>query len=127
MQLASDCTGRVDAGTVFECHVLDRLVITPRILQTIATRPVLRPGGDDRDGPPVPRDGSRANRANRVERRGVDVSGTRESHRLELVGHNDLAGRGDGMQIMRQGDALYVGHMGPSGMATSVLDVGDPR
>ena len=55
------------------------------------------------------------------------MSGTRESHRLELVGHNDLAGRGDGMQIMRQGDALYVGHMGPSGMATSVLDVGDPR
>jgi len=31
------------------------------------------------------------------------------------------------MQIMRHRDALYVGHMGPSGVATSVLDISDPR
>lgn len=41
------------------------------------------------------------------------------------IGHSDLAGFGDGMQLMRSGDALYVGHFGPSGMGTSVLDVSD--
>jgi hypothetical protein len=29
------------------------------------------------------------------------------------------------MQVIREGDALYVGHFGPSGMGTSVLDVAD--
>lgn len=42
------------------------------------------------------------------------------------VGHSDLAGFGDGMQVMRHGDALFVGHFGPSGMGTSILDVSDP-
>jgi hypothetical protein len=53
--------------------------------------------------------------------------GTREAHGLRLVGHSDLGGCGDGMQVLRQGDALYVGHTGPSGMGTSILDVSDPR
>ncbi|HET9258845.1 MAG TPA: hypothetical protein VFP42_01810 [Acidimicrobiia bacterium] len=44
---------------------------------------------------------------------------------LRLVGHSDLGGYGDGMQVMRHDDALYVGHFGPSGMGTSILDVGD--
>jgi hypothetical protein len=48
-----------------------------------------------------------------------------EAAGLQLVGHNDLGGNGDGMQIMRNGDALYVGHFGPSGMGTSILDVSD--
>jgi hypothetical protein len=30
------------------------------------------------------------------------------------------------MQVMRHGDALYVGHFGPSGMGTSILEVSDP-
>lgn len=30
------------------------------------------------------------------------------------------------MQVLREGDALYVGHFGISGMGTSVLDVSDP-
>lgn len=42
------------------------------------------------------------------------------------IGHSDLGGFGDGMQLMRSGDALYVGHFGPSGMGTSVLDASDP-
>lgn len=42
------------------------------------------------------------------------------------VGHSDLGGFGDGMQVMRTGDALYVAHFGPSGMGTSILDVSDP-
>ncbi len=44
---------------------------------------------------------------------------------FHLVGHSDLDGYGDGMQVMRHGDALYVGHFGPTGMGTSVLDVSD--
>jgi hypothetical protein len=42
------------------------------------------------------------------------------------VAHSDLDGCGDGMQVLRHGDALYVGHFGPSGMGTSILDVSDP-
>jgi hypothetical protein len=50
---------------------------------------------------------------------------TRASDKLQLIAHCDLNGHGDGMQIMREGDALYVGHHGPSGMGTSVLDVSE--
>jgi hypothetical protein len=42
------------------------------------------------------------------------------------VGHSDLAGFGDGMQVMRWRDALYVGHFGPSKMGTSILDASNP-
>ena len=50
---------------------------------------------------------------------------TLEAHGLELIGHTDLGGRGDGMQIMRNGDTLYVGHMGDFGVGTSVVDISD--
>ncbi|TMG56143.1 MAG: hypothetical protein E6H87_13870 [Chloroflexi bacterium] len=49
-----------------------------------------------------------------------------EQNGLELVGHSDLGGRGDGMQVMRNGDVLYVGHMGDFGVGTSVVDIADP-
>src|SRR6266511_1669198 len=49
-----------------------------------------------------------------------------EQHGLELVGHTDLDGRGDGMQSMRSGNMLYVGHMGDFGVGTSVVDIADP-
>lgn len=45
---------------------------------------------------------------------------------LQTIGHSDLGGYGDGMQVMLHGDALYVGHFGPSGMGTSILDASDP-
>ena len=45
---------------------------------------------------------------------------------FDVVGHSDLGGCGDGMQVVREGDALYVGHFGPSGMGTTLLDVADP-
>ena len=48
-----------------------------------------------------------------------------ESQALRLIGHSDLNDFGDGMQLMRSGDALYVAHFGPSGMGTSILDVSD--
>jgi len=50
----------------------------------------------------------------------ADISGFRQ------IGHSDLGGYGDGMQVMRSGDALYVAHFGVSGMGTSVLDASDP-
>ncbi|WP_238993241.1 LVIVD repeat-containing protein [Nocardioides caldifontis] len=49
-----------------------------------------------------------------------------ESRGLRTVGHHDLGGFGDGMQVMVEEDAVYVGHFGPSGMGTSVLDGSDP-
>ncbi len=51
---------------------------------------------------------------------GPDVSG------FEEVGHTDLNGHGDGMQVMVEGSVAFVGHFGPSGMATSVVDVSRP-
>jgi len=51
--------------------------------------------------------------------RPADVDG------FNLVGHSDLNGFGDGMQVIREGDALYVAHFGPSGMGTSILNVTD--
>src|SRR5258708_38752100 len=41
------------------------------------------------------------------------------------VGHSDHGGKGDGMQIMRHGDVVYVGHMGDFGVGTSIVDVSD--
>lgn len=49
-----------------------------------------------------------------------------EAAGLRLIGHSDLNGYGDGMQVMPNGDALYVAHFGPSGMGTTVLDISDP-
>jgi hypothetical protein len=46
---------------------------------------------------------------------------------LTLLARHDLGGHGDGMQVVRSGDALYVGHTGTTGMGTSVLDVTDPE
>jgi hypothetical protein len=45
---------------------------------------------------------------------------------LRLIAHSDLGGHGDGMQVIRHGGALYVGHTGTTGAGTSVLDVTDP-
>lgn len=54
------------------------------------------------------------------------VGPTVDAHGLVAVGHHDLGGRGDGMQVQREGDALYVGHHGPTGAGTSILDASDP-
>ena len=45
---------------------------------------------------------------------------------LRVLAHHDLGGYGDGMQVIRHGDALYVGHTGTTGMGTTILDVADP-
>ncbi|HEY4606794.1 MAG TPA: hypothetical protein VIH55_04020 [Acidimicrobiia bacterium] len=49
-----------------------------------------------------------------------------DSSGFRLLGHSDLGGHGDGMQVMPLGDVLYVGHFGPSGKGTSILDISDP-
>ena len=51
---------------------------------------------------------------------------TASSSGLRLIAHHDLGGHGDGMQVIRHGDVLYVGHTGTSGMGTTILDVADP-
>jgi hypothetical protein len=49
-----------------------------------------------------------------------------QTHGLREVAHTDLDGAGDGMQVVRHEDALYVGHLGSSGAGTSVVDISDP-
>jgi hypothetical protein len=51
---------------------------------------------------------------------------TASSAGLRLLAHHDLGGHGDGMQVIRHGDVVYVGHTGSSGAGTSILDVTDP-
>ena len=55
------------------------------------------------------------------------ATNTAQSSNLRLVGQHDLDGKGDGMQVMRHEDVLYVGHTGTSRAGTSILDVSDPR
>ncbi|GAA0492341.1 LVIVD repeat-containing protein [Microbacterium aurantiacum] len=45
---------------------------------------------------------------------------------FRLIGHSDLGGHGDGFQVIRRDELLYVAHLGTSPMALSVLDVSDP-
>lgn len=49
-----------------------------------------------------------------------------DSMGLRTVGQTDLGGYGDAMQVLREGDAIYVGHVGSSGAGTSILDASDP-
>jgi hypothetical protein len=49
------------------------------------------------------------------------------SHGFTVLAQHDLAGRGDGMQVLRSDDVVYVGHTGTTGAGTSILDVSDER
>jgi hypothetical protein len=51
---------------------------------------------------------------------------TRSSNGFNLLSHSELGGFGDAMQVLREGNAVYVGHYGISGMGTSILDASDP-
>lgn len=46
---------------------------------------------------------------------------------ISQVAQHDLGGRSDGMQVVRYGNALYIGHTGTTGAGTSILDVTDTR
>ena len=49
-----------------------------------------------------------------------------ESWNVRLVGHNDLNGHGDGMQLLKNGRYVYLAHLGTSPMALTILDASDP-
>jgi hypothetical protein len=54
------------------------------------------------------------------------ISAECDTRNTRLVGHHDLDGSGDGMQIIKYGQFAYVAHVGKSKMALSILDVSDP-
>ena len=45
---------------------------------------------------------------------------------MRLIGHNDLNGYGDAMQVVKKGDYVYVAHVGLSPLALTILDCSDP-
>lgn len=55
-----------------------------------------------------------------------NMQGESYAEKTRLIGHHDLDGSGDGMQVLKHGKYLYVAHVGTSKMALSVLDVSDP-
>jgi hypothetical protein len=57
----------------------------------------------------------------------MTVSSTGSSQGLRQIAEHDLAGCGDGMQVLRVADVVYVGHTGTTGAGTSILDASDPR
>jgi hypothetical protein len=46
---------------------------------------------------------------------------------VRVVGHTDLNGHGDGMQLLKVGRYVYVAHLGTSPMALSIVDAADPQ
>lgn len=50
---------------------------------------------------------------------------TADLHGFTVLAHHDLGGHGDGFQVIRRDDLLYVAHLGVSPMALSILDVSD--
>ncbi len=55
-----------------------------------------------------------------------DMQAESYAEKTRLIGHHDLDGSGDGMQVVKHGQYLYVAHVGTSKMALSILDVSDP-
>lgn len=52
---------------------------------------------------------------------------TLENHNIELIGHSDLNGNGDCMQLQFiGGNHLAVAHMGKTRAGTSIVDISDP-
>jgi len=49
------------------------------------------------------------------------------TEKTRLIGHHDLDGSGDGMQVIKHGKYAYVAHVGTSKMALSILDVSAPE
>lgn len=48
------------------------------------------------------------------------------ARQTRLIGHHDLGGQGDAMQVVKRGDLVYVAHVGASPLALSILDCRDP-
>jgi hypothetical protein len=56
----------------------------------------------------------------------MSVLPSAESRNMRIIGHNDLAGQGDGSQISIVDDFAYIGHMGTHDAGTSIVHIGDP-
>ncbi|MGN6732023.1 MAG: hypothetical protein ACTHMB_08630, partial [Candidatus Binatia bacterium] len=56
----------------------------------------------------------------------ADIQAQSENWNLRVIGHHDLNGHGDGMQLLKQGRYVYLAHLGTSSMALSIIDVADP-
>lgn len=55
-----------------------------------------------------------------------EISQQSELKNFRLVGHSDLNGCGDGMQLIKHENFLYLAHLGVSDKALTILDVSDP-
>ncbi|MGH8949146.1 MAG: hypothetical protein ACRDXF_09840, partial [Acidimicrobiia bacterium] len=49
-----------------------------------------------------------------------------DAHRMSVIGHIDLDGKGDGMHVNVVNGVAYVGHMGYNDLGTSIIDVSNP-
>jgi hypothetical protein len=60
----------------------------------------------------------------------MDATGEIAAHAdtagFRLIGHSTLNGHGDGFQVVKRGEWVYVAHLGRSPMALSILDCSDP-
>ena len=56
----------------------------------------------------------------------AEIQAKSESWNMRVIGHHDLNGHGDGMQLLKKGRYVYVAHLGTSPMALSIVDVADP-
>ena len=57
----------------------------------------------------------------------TEMEARSERHNVRLVGHSDLNGHGDGMQLLKAGRYVYVAHLGTSPMALTIVDAADPE
>lgn len=56
-----------------------------------------------------------------------EIESRSERHNVRLVGHSDLNGHGDGMQVLKAGRYVYVAHLGTSPMALTIVEAADPQ
>src|SRR4051812_15377877 len=54
------------------------------------------------------------------------VQANSETWNMRLVGHHDLNGHGDGMQLLKKDRYVYIAHLGTSPMALTIVDAADP-
>ena len=55
-----------------------------------------------------------------------DMEAAAQIQGFRLIGHSDLNGYGDAMQVVKRGNYAYVAHVGVSPLRLSILDVSDP-
>ena len=53
------------------------------------------------------------------------MSHPEEAWNIRRIGHSDLNGHGDGMQLMTSGQFIYVGHV-KGNIGTSIVDFSNP-